>query len=64
MSTKWGYLYTQWGQKRNKVASENSWENSMDNGYINRTKNHQTSKVVGFLGRSVACPDKTIGKIF
>ena len=37
---------------------------AMDNGYINRTKNHQTSKVVGFLGRSVSCPDKLIGKIF
>ena len=41
-----------------------NWSKTMDNGYLNRTKNHQTSKVVGFLGRSVACPDKIIGKIF
>ena len=30
----------------------------MDNGYSIRTKNHETSKVVGFLGMSVGCPDK------
>ena len=30
----------------------------MDNGYVIRTKNHETSKVVGFLGMSVGCPDK------
>ena len=32
----------------------------MDNGYVIRTKNHETSKVVGFLGMSVGCPDKSI----
>ena len=32
----------------------------MDNGYVIRTKNHETSKVVGFLGMSVGCPDKII----
>ena len=31
---------------------------AMDNGYVIRTKNHETSKVVGFLGMSVGCPDK------
>ena len=30
----------------------------MDNGCVIRTKNHETSKVVGFLGSSVGCPDK------
>ena len=30
----------------------------MDNGCVIRTKNHETSKVVGFLGMSVGCPDK------
>ena len=30
----------------------------MDIGYVIRTKNHETSKVVGFLGMSVGCPDK------
>ena len=34
-----------------------SWE-TMDNGYLKRTKSHQTSKMVGFLGMSVGCPDK------
>ena len=32
--------------------------NSMDNGCVIRTKNHETSKVVGFWGMSVGCPDK------
>ena len=31
---------------------------TMYNGYSIRTKNHETSKVVGFLGMSVGCPDK------
>ena len=31
---------------------------TMDNGCVIRTKNHETSKVVGFLGMSVGCPDK------
>ena len=31
---------------------------TMDNGCVIRTKNHKTSKVVGFLGISVGCPDK------
>ena len=30
----------------------------MDNGYVIRTRYHETSKVVGFLGMSVGCPDK------
>ena len=30
---------------------------TMDNGCVIRTKNHKTSKVVGFLGMSVGCPD-------
>ena len=30
----------------------------MDNGCLIRTKNHETSKVVGFLGMSVGCPYK------
>ena len=36
----------------------NIWGLFMDNGYVIRTKNHETSKVVGFLGMSVGCPDK------
>ena len=31
---------------------------TMDNGCVIRAKNHETSKVVGFLGMSVGCPDK------
>ena len=35
-----------------------NWGIIMDNGCVIRTKNHETSKVVGFLGMSVGCPDK------
>ena len=45
-------------KKSNYQQDVAKWLQSMDNGCVIRTKNDETSKVVGFLGMSVGCPDK------